>query len=309
MREFIIWYNKNGKKFLKIAGIFIIVIIIIQLFKLITIKNQEEKQNNFVTTGNENKQDFNTIVSDENKSTVTGEELSKTQTELLKSIDKFAEYCNNNNTDDAYNLLSEECKKEMYPTVEDFIELYYKKIFDGKLKNISVENWVDNIYKVKFSDDALSTGIYNSDNNIQDYISVVKDEDDNYKLNINGYVGQEELNKETEAFDLKIKVVEKNQYMDFTTYTYEVKNGSKNVIRLNDIESEAEMYLEDKNSIKYYAYMNELAESDLRVMPGETKKVVIKYYCRFSSTREITSIVFPEIQLGGNEIARLKIEL
>lgn len=309
MREIILWYNRNRKKIWSILGILATIVVVIQLLQWITVRNQKINQVNILNTESNTQTNLNTITLNDDKSTVTGESLSKTQTSLLALIDKFTEYCKNNQINEAYDLLSEECKSEMYPTVEEFQKNYYNRIFDGKAKNISTENWVGNIYKVKFTEDALSTGIYNSKSAIQDYITVVEDEEENQRLNINGYIGKEDINKSTEAFDIKIQVLEKNQYMDFTTYTIEVTNGSKNTILLNDIENTDSMYLEDENDIKYYAYMNELSEADMRAFPGETKKVKIKYYSKYSSAKKITDIIFSEIALGGNEVAKFEIEL
>lgn len=309
MREIILWYNRNRKKIWSILGILATIVVVIQLLQWITVRNQKINQGNMIDIGSNNQTNLNTITLNDDKSTVTGESLSKNQTSLLTVIDKFAEYCKNNQINEAYDLLSEECKSEMYPTVAEFQKNYYNRIFDGKAKNISTENWVGNIYKVKFTEDALSTGIYNSKSAIQDYITVVEDEEDNKRLNINGYIGKEDINKSIESFDIKIQALEKNQYMDFTTYTFEVTNGSKNTILLNDIENTDSMYLEDKKDIKYYAYMNELSEADMRVFPGETKKVKIKYYSKYSSTKEITNIIFSEIALGGNEVAKFEIKL
>lgn len=309
MREIVLWYNRNKKIIWRTLGILAAIVVIIQLLQWITVRNQKINQGNMVNIGDNNQSNLNTITLKDDKSTVTGESLSKAQTNLLTVIDKFVEYCNNGQTNEAYDLLSEECKSEMYPNVTEFQKNYYNKIFDGKAKNISTENWIGNIYKVKFKEDALSTGIYNSESAIQDYITIVEGEEDNYKLNINGYIGNEEINKSIEAFDVKIQALEKHQYMDFTTYTFEVKNGSKNTILLNDVENTDTMYLEDKNDMKYYAYMHELSEANMRVFPGETKKVTIKYYSKYSSTKKITNIIFSEIQLGGNEIAKFEINL
>lgn len=309
MREIILWYNRNKKIIWRILGILATIVVVVQLLQWITVRNQKINQGNMVNIGDNKQSNLNTITLKDDKSTVTGESLSKAQTNLLTVIDKFIEYCNNNQINEAYELLSEECKSEMYPNVTEFQKNYYNKIFGGRVKNASAENWVSNIYKVKFTEDALSTGIYNSKSAIQDYITIVEDEEDNLKLNINGYIGKEKLDKLTEAFDVKIQASERHQYMDYETYVFEVTNNSKNTILINDVENTDTMYLEDKNDMKYYAYMHELSEANMRVFPGETKKVTIKYYSKYSSTKKITNIIFSKIELGGNEVAKFEINI
>lgn len=309
MYKFIHWYNQNKKIFWKITGIIVAIILVIQLANgAAKIKNKTNQENPIIVE-NKNEDKFNEITLKDNKSVITGNQLSTNQTNKLDVLDEFVEYCNNKQIDKAYNLISDDCKKDVFKTKEEFQRIYYDKIFAGKVKNISVENWVRNIYKVKFMEDALSTGIYDAGQNVQDYITIIEDEEDNIKLNINGYIEKEEISESKDAFNLKINVVERNQYMDYEIYEFEITNSSRNTVMLNDIENMNTIYLKDENNLKYYAYMNELSEAQLRVLPGETKKVSIKYYSKYSSTKEITSIVFSEINLGGNEIATFEIQL
>ena len=58
------------------------------------------------------------------------------------------------------------------------------------------------------------------------------------------------------------------------------------------------MYLEDKNGIKYYAYKHEISEAELNLLSKETKKINIKYYNKYSSSKSINSIVFSRIILN-----------
>lgn len=295
MREIILWYSRNRKTIWKIILISLGVVVGVQLLQWIVVQNQSRNRGNKVVTDKQS--NLNTITLKEDKSTITGQSLSTSQTNLLKVIDKFVENCNNNQINEAYDLLSKECKNEMYPTVAEFKEKYYNKIFNGKSKNISAENWVGNIYKIKFKEDALSTGVYNSENTIQDYITVVEDEESNAKLNINGYIGKQKINKQNKENNLGIKVLEKQQYMDFETYVFEIRNNTDSTILLNNINNLDTLYLEDTNGIKYYAYMHELSEAELKVLSGETKKITVKYYNKYSSSKEIKNIVFSKIVL------------
>ena len=87
--------------------------------------------------------------------------------------------------------------------------------------------------------------------------------------------------------------------MDFETYTFEITNNTEYNILLNDNNNLDTMYLEDKNNIKYLAYVHELSEAELTLLPGEIKKVNIKYNNRFSSTRKIENIVFSKIIMNN----------
>lgn len=298
-RAIILWYNKYREKIWRCIGIVVITIVGIQFLEWLWVQSQKKEQQGItISNSNITEERFNSIILTEDKSTVSGNSLSKTQTNSLETLDEFINYCNDNKVNEAYNLLSEDCKNQLYPTVEQFKENYYNNIFSGEQKSISVENWIGDIYRVKIKDNPLSTGNLNTENVIQDYITITQDKERNTRLNINGYIEKEELNIEKEQDNIKIKVVEKHTYMDYETYVFEITNNSDKTVLLNDSDELNTMYLEDKNGIKYYAYKHEISEAELNLLSKETKKINIKYYNKYSSSKSINSIVFSRIILN-----------
>ena len=62
---------------------------------------------------------------------IKGSNISKEQYSYdINVVNKFLECCNNKNVEEAYNLLSDECKEELYPTIEYFKTNYYDIIFN-----------------------------------------------------------------------------------------------------------------------------------------------------------------------------------
>lgn len=293
MNRIIRWYNTNKKAILVKIVVIIFILVMIKLVNSLAhtqLNIQEEKIN-------KTDEITNTIWIESDESAVSGKNLSKSQKDSLKTLDEFANYCNIGDIDNAYKLVSEDCKKEIYPTEELFKINYYDPIFAGKKKDISAENWIENIYIVHFKEDPISTGILEDKNAIQDYITIVQENDGNIKLNINGYIGKEKIDVAKSQDELEIKVVESNVYMDYQTFTYEITNNSNKSILLNDPMLNSRMYIEDKNGIQYQAYTHEIAQSQLIVTPKETKKLTMKYYNRYSSNKIIKSIVFARIIL------------
>lgn len=211
-------------------------------------------------------------------------------------IDNFATYCNNGDIESAYNLLSSDCKEQMYQTKEDFKTIYYEPVFGKAKREITVENWVGNIYKVKFAENALATGNFDESNITQDYITVVK-ENGQIKLNINNYICKQQINRTQEANNVKIRVVEANTYFDYQSFTFEITNNRDTPILINDSNIDSTMYIEDKNGTHYQAYTHELARSDTKISAGQTQTVTIKYYSRYSSNKIIKYTVFERIVL------------
>ena len=304
MNRFIRWYNQNRKKVWKAIAIVVIVIGVIQLINYYyQIKNEEELKSSTNRNQVQNEiinDNYNTISIGDTNSSLTGEQISTNQETQLGVIDNFINYCNENNLQGAYNLLTDECKEEMYPTIEAFQESYYNRVFNNSRKNVSVENWIDNIYKVNINEDILSTGKYSKEDTIQDYITVVET-DEVYQLNINEYIGRREIGKSKEDQNIMIEVEEIDMYMDYQIYKIKVMNQYENTILLDNGVQLDTMYIEDENGIQYAAYTHEINEGQLVVSSRETKELEIKYYSKYSSEKDINKLVFSRIVLNNEE--------
>ena len=307
------WYIYNKNKVLMAVFVIVVIVLVSIIVNLINSIQLNNAQTNTLANmqTNENTQqaenpvgNFTDIYVDSNDSSVTGESVGFSQINMLDTINQFVQLCNEGNVNEAYNMLSDECKEDVYPSLDSFSNNYYNTIFNGQRKNISVENWVDNIYKVTFENDALSTGIYTQEGTIQDYITVARNENNELRLNINNYIGREKINKTyTDVSNVTITVLRSDTYMDYETYTYSITNNTNNTILLDDKSSTDNMYIQDENENQYTAYIHELSEAQLTITPGETKEVTIKYYSRYGSTKNITQVVFNKIILNYNEVA------
>ena len=129
----------------------------------------------------------------------------------------FVEYCNNGKVEEAYNMLTDECKDEIYREQRIFEETYYNEIFLNTQRNVVVENWISNIYKVNYNEDFLSSGKYSTENTKQDYITIEQQEDDTYKLEQIEELVEEESNRTlviTSLKDDETKLRELNKLLD-----------------------------------------------------------------------------------------------
>ena len=231
------------------------------------------------------------------QSAVSGDEIS---TNTLKSdveiIGAFFNACNQRNLEDAYNMLTDECKEQMYNSLEVFEQAYYNNVFNGEQKVYTVENWTGNTYKVDISEDILSTGKSNDGYVKQDYVTV-KDG----KLNINNYIGYTQFNETTEDDDISMTILARNTYMDHEEYTIRVTNNKEQAIQLDGLSNVKSLHLEDSRGSTYSAYTNELTQAMLRVEPGETKEVTIKFYSRYVTNKTIDYIVFSNLLVYNSQ--------
>ncbi|MBQ2937508.1 MAG: hypothetical protein IJE05_01270 [Clostridia bacterium] len=294
MYKIIRFFNQNRKKIYKVILIIVFIIGIIQLLNaLAKIENNSTNSNSVISDNNILDKE---LVSD--KSAVSGE---KVQTSKLSSetevIKEFMQYCNDKNLKSAYELISDECKEEMFATIDDFKEIYYLPTFNGENKIYTMENWVGDIYKIEINDNMLSTGKYDKNNTIIDYITVEKDEDGEYKLNINNYIGKTSIDKEIEKNDIKIRAIEADTYKDYVIYTFEVTNNSKRTILLDSLSNIDTMYIEDSKGVKYSSYMHELSQKELQIGISGKRQIKIKYYSKYGSTKKMEKAVFSKVIL------------
>ena len=285
-----------------LVGVVIIasIIVLVQLLNFLTGISRKEENNvaNVITSGDLQKLENETNVNlSSTQSAVSGEEVS---TDTLKSdseiIGAFFNACNQGNIESAYNMLTDECKEQIYNSMNVFEQAYYNNIFNGEQKVYNVENWTGNTYKVDISEDILSTGKSNNGYVKQDYVTV-KDG----KLNINNYIGYTEFNETTEKDDISMTVLNSNTYMDHEEYTIRVTNNKDQAIQLDGMSNVKSLHLEDSKGATYSAYINELTQPMLRVEPGETKEITIKFYSRYVSNKYINYIVFSNLLVYNSQ--------
>ena len=291
------FYDQNRK------GIWMAIIIIASIFILLQLLNYFARRNNEKELSNSvnieeiniNEKTNTNVNLKSSTSAITGESVSsKNLNTATETIEKFINFCNEKKLDEAYNMLTEECKNEMYTSVNIFEQAYYNNVFNGEEKSCNIENWTGDIYKVNIVGDMLATGKSNNGYTKQDYITVKKEEN-NYKLNINNYIGYKKIDKTTEKDGIEINIISKNTYMDNEQYTIKVTNNSQNNISLDGLSNVKSLYLQDSKGAKYSAYVQELTEPTLKVQAGQTKEVTIKFYSNYVSNKNIEYIIFSDM--------------
>ena len=255
MYNLIRFYNQNRKKIFKIILIIVLIIGGIQLFNYFAKQSNNSKyeQKNVINNNT------NSVINDKNesqelisnKSLISGGTVDSTKLKKdIEVINEFVEYCNKKDFYSAYNLLTEDCKEVMFPSIQDFYDIYYLNIFGNENRLHTIENWTGNTYQIRYTEDILSSGNLNGNETKQDYITVIKNKDEK-KLNINNYVGRNKSNKETNYKNIKVNITTIDTYMDYEIYNLSVQNNTKNTILLdtgNDVNS---VYLLDSKNMKY----------------------------------------------------------
>lgn len=286
------WYNTN-RRMIWIAVFTIILIIAVPH----AIDNYLKKRKN-QSSSNEN---ITTTYGNNNYAVVSDKTLSdETANDNRRVIDSFIDHCNNGRIEEAYNLLTDVCKEKVFPTIYDFEGRYYNRIFNTK-RLYEISAWTTNegyfTYKINFTDDILASGNANG-SSIEEYYTVTT-ENGQKKLNINGFIYNEEINKENEIDELKVKVLSKDIYIEYEIYNIEVDPKIPNAILLDSLESVGTMYVTGSRGLKYNALNHEMVREELRVRG--TRIVRVKFNKKHSNRDEIKAITFNDIVLNYEE--------
>lgn len=288
------FYYQNKEKIWKVVLIIAFLIGIIYFLNDIATENANENQ--YLSNNSINYSDEQNKIYISNQSAISGEKVTESEVkEINNTVSKFLQYCKNGNIEEAYNMLSNSCKEEHYNTVDKFKEKYLKSKFD-KNSIYEIKKWINNTYKVSISKDLLATGNIKDNDKFIEYITIEK-EGIIDKLNINGYVGREEINQETIQNKIKIITINKKMYMDYEIYELKIENLSNKTIKIDTLEKIGTMYLKDTSGKKYNAYGNEILDDNLELKTKETVNISIKFAKTYTNTEQIEKMVFKNIIL------------
>lgn len=302
MNILIRWYNQNRKM------LWIVVITIIGVFALIQALNSYYKNN--TKEGSSSANNSTTTYNTPNYSVVTKKEINNSVSEASQDIIKnFFDYCNNNKIREAYNLLSEDCKNELYPNINEFKQKYFDIVFTNTKtysSNLWITNANKNTYRLEIHGDILSTG-KKDEMPIEEYYTVIY-ENGKYVLNINGYIGKEDINVSKVQEGIEITILSKQVYMEYEKYLVKVKNNLEESIMLNTKQNAGSMYIEDENHLKHIAFLNEISDYNLNVLSGFTKETNIRFNRTYKPNIKINKIVFDDIKIGQDSKTK-KVEI
>lgn len=284
------WYRDNKVKFWK--NVLLIIGIVFLVYFLNNYLSQKTKEEGTI---NKNIY-YNASTIKSQQSLISSENVEQENLKVANEIiDKFINYCNNLDYNNAYYLLSEECKEQNYPNIEIFKQNYVDRNF-STYKTYKMQNWNNNTYKIEYRESPLDTGGEENQEFIRDYITITSDN----KLNISGFISKAKEGSKLTHNNIIFNVLNKKTYMEYVIYNIEITNNSKQKCILDSLDSANSIYLLDEKGIKYYAYINEINKEEMIIPQGATMEVNIKFISSYSSTKNIKSIVFSNVAINNN---------
>lgn len=306
LRKIRLFYYNNKEKILVTIGIIIFVLAIIQIINAVLRNNREEELNNknnessIISSGSSKNE---TYLPSRTDSIISDSKVSKDKLEEdTKVIESFVNFGNANDVEGAYNLLSQDCKDEMFQTIDRFNEFYFKNIFTEK-KSYDLENWDSagnrTTYRIKYQNDIMATGMVNEEF-IEDYITVIE-ENGERKLNINEFIDKVELEKKGDIEGLEATVTARYNYYDYVEYDITFKNTTQGEIIIDTKDNTESVYLEDERGVNYSWFGNEIANEKLTLNGGESIDLKIKFNKLYNQNREDNKINFADLIINGEQ--------
>lgn len=307
-------YRKNRK----LVWLWIIIAIFcIAIINLVNSAYEEQAQKNSldyyekIQEVKERKSPSNVVDYDKAAQSLTtsGSVDKEIRDEVQQVLEKFIKCVTSGQIEQAYELLTEQCKEIKYPSIEFFEDKYCK---DLSQKIYSFQSWSSTrslyVYQVRFYRDMLSIGIDTTQHYLQDYITVQK-KGEQYKLNIDSLIDVKTIDKEKEENQIKVNVKNVETYLDYEIYEIEITNNRLKEIILDTRQKDDTLYVKNNDGLKIQSLIYENKEEDLIVAPGEVKTIKIKFNNTYNGEKNIICVGFSDIVIDEENNANEKMGL
>lgn len=291
--------NRNGKLIWYIALIIVFVFFIISYFN-----SYYEKEENVKKVQMSENDNFSKVT--ENNSNYNSETVIMTYSTdcktSLKAIKSFIYYCNNKDIENAYKMLTEECKNAMFPSVEEFEKIYINNIFNIQ-RTYELEKWSTeenkNTYLISLYGSILETG--KLDEYTQDYYTLIKNDEGIYRLNINNFIYAEKKNVEISTNGVAVKIENVDIYDEYEKVTITITNNTSKQICLTGNKSNENIYLLDANNITYLSLNSIFDREDLVLEPKTTQTFTVQFNKIYNATNKANTLVLSDVILDYEE--------
>ena len=229
---------------------------------------------------------------------ITEEDYTTESNSIEITMSSFVNYCNKRKIENAYEMLTEECKKAMFSTIEDFERIYINNIYKVKREYELTELSTDGnkiTYLVTLYGDMLATG--NTNDTTQEYYTFVEDDDGNYKLNVNNYIYGEDRNIETRLQNITVKIEHVDIYEEYEIAEITIKNNAKKTICLTGGKYVKNIYLKNLQGITYSPLTSRFDSEEIVMGPDSVQSFTVRFNKSYSATNKATKLVLSDVIL------------
>lgn len=275
---------------------YIVIIIAFGLFAIKSLNSyyekSEERKKTEIINNKTNETAQNTTKVDKTNNSVESDSIEKT-------MSSFVNYCNNREIENAYKMLTDECKNAMFPSVEDFERVYINNIYNVA-RTYEIVKWSTDenktTYLVKLYGDLLSTGGTNS-NYTEDYYTFVENDNGTYKLNINNYIYGEDKNIEETIQNIAIKIGHVDVYEEYERVKITIVNNTSKIICLTGNKYNKNIHLQNGKDTTYSSLNSKFDNEEVIMTPNSTQTLWVEFNKVYSSTNKAQYLVLSDVIL------------
>lgn len=285
-------FSKNKGKLI-IIGV-IVLMLVVYLLAVYGLKMEKQEKEN---------QDINEITSTykPRETVIEGKDVKKEEFNKDDEIVKqFVNYCSNKEYENAYNLLSDECKSNLYPQLSSFERTYARTIF-ATPKLYSLESWINNgdyvTYRISYTENPLVTGDYTHSEKYLDYITVVN-LNGTRKISLKEFVGEEKIFKTIETDELTLVVETRVVYLNKVEYNLQVTNKTNDNIKLDGFKNRQGSIVLTTDSGNYKNHMDESYREAFDIEAKLTNKIKLQFNVAYDSGEFDRKIEFSDVVLN-----------
>lgn len=284
--------DKNYKLIWYIALIIIFALFIIK--SLNAYYENDEKEKLEALESNKNTTNNQTITTEEVR-----EDYYSTESDSIdKTMRSFVKYCNNKEIENAYKMLTDECKTAMFPSVEEFEKIYVNNIFNTE-RDYELIKWATDenkyVYQVKLYGNILSTG--NINNYTQEYYTFVEDDNGNLKLNINNYIYGENRNIQTTEKNITVRIGHVDIYEEYEEVQITITNNTLKTISLTGNKYVKNIYLQNSEDTTYSSLNSRFDNEEIIMNPRSAQSFKVRFNKAYSSNNKAVELVLSDVIL------------
>ena len=215
---------------------------------------------------------------------------------INETVDTYFNYCNNKQYEEAYSMISDDCKKVYFPTLDRFKE-YVDLVFNENkiyyLQNYSNYNNIY-IYRMRIMEDLLATGLTGKDDlYFYEEKIALKEENGKISLSLRQLITIEEMDEIYEDSYVKIWVEQRSVFYEQETYKVRIKNKTSNTVVLADNQEKKEIILQVGTE-------NREANNDnlnVVIYPDETREYNLKFTKFFDDDTTVKGLIFNAVRV------------
>lgn len=221
---------------------------------------------------------------------------TKKHTRISDIIDTYINYCNNGEFENAYNLLSTNCREKAFNNdLNKFVE-YVKPIFNQK-KRYSIQNYSNYsktyIYDVKIFNDFLASGLTDEEYAYYEEKFAMVEDGKEIKLNVGNFMDKQDVKRVVEDDYSKIRIKSKAVFYSYEEFSIEIKNKTDYKMVISSVYEGNEVLLSLGNITR------EMTNTSLEIAldPGETREYVVRFSKYADEKEEDQAIILNKIRI------------